>query len=136
MLQAIKKSRLTLFVLIAYVAILVWWIILRMHHTDNNYLFNWSYGVIALVSSLYAFYVAKKRWGGFGSVFGKLIIFLGIGLLAQWFGLQIWTYYNLIAKVEVPYPSWADLGYFGLVPAYFVAALYLGKISGSLKCRV
>ncbi len=131
MLNAIKKSWLTYFVVIAYVAIFVWWMIIRSNNTENNYLFNWSYGLIALTSAIYGMYVAKTRWGGKRSALGKLLIFLGIGLLAQWIGLQIWTYYNVIAKVEVPYPSWADVGYFGLVPAYVVAALLLAKVTGA-----
>lgn len=131
MLQALKKSRLTYFIIVAYLAILAWWFVIRSNHTENNYLFNWSYGLIALTSGVYGICIAYKKWGGAKSVLGKLIIFLGIGLLAQWVGLQIWTYYNMIAKVEVPYPSWADLGYFGLVPAYVVAALCLGRVSGA-----
>lgn len=131
MLRALRKSWLTYFVVISYAAIFVWWLLIRSSQSENNYLFNWSYGIIALVSAVYAFHIAKVRWGGFNSAAGKLIIFLGIGLLAQWVGLQIWTYYNMIAEVEVPYPSWADAGYFGLVPAYIIAASYLGKVAGA-----
>ncbi len=62
---------------------------------------------------------------------GKGLIFIPLGLLGQWFGLQIWTYYNVIAKVEVPYPSLADFGYFALVPCYTIGALMFAKAAGA-----
>lgn len=130
MFNVLKKSWLTYFVVIAYLVILGWYFVIRSSGSENNYLFNWSYGLIALVSAIYAWRIATKYWGGLKSTMGKLIIFLGVGLFAQWVGLQIWTYYNVIAKVEVPYPSLADIGYFGLVPAYGVAALMLSKVTG------
>jgi hypothetical protein len=112
-----------------YAAIYGWWVYIRFSGATDNHLFNWCYGIISLLSTFYAFKVAR-HWGGFRSAIGKLIILLGVGLFSQWLGLQIWTYYNLIAEVEVPYPSLADIGYFGLVPAYTVAAFYLAKVSG------
>lgn len=130
MFNVLKKSWLTYFILVAYVGVLVWFLQIRSSGSENNYLFNWSYGLIALVSAVYSWRIASKYWGGFKSTMGKLIIFLGIGLFSQWVGLQIWTYYNVIAKVEVPYPSLADIGYFGLVPAYVLAAIMLAKVTG------
>lgn len=130
MFNILKKSWLTYFIIVAYLAILVWYLSIRSSGSENNYLFNWSYGLIALVSALYSWRIATKYWGGLKSTMGKLIILLGVGLFSQWIGLQIWTYYNVIAKVEVPYPSLADIGYFGLVPAYVFAALMLSKVTG------
>jgi hypothetical protein len=130
MIKILLKSKQTYLILALYAAILVWWLVIQAGNLENVYLFNWAYGLIGLSSAIYAWHIANKRWGGFKSTMGKLIIFLGIGLFAQWLGLQIWTYYNLIAKVEVPYPSLADIGYFALVPAYAIAAVMLAKVCG------
>jgi hypothetical protein len=130
MLNALKRSWLTYFLIVVYLPIYAWYIYIQLNGIDNNYLFNWSYGFIGLVSSIYGFTLALRKWGGFKSTMGKLLIFLSLGLFSQWVGLQIWTYYNLVAKTEVPYPSLADVGYFGLVPAYIVAAVLLGKVAG------
>ena len=131
MYNALKKSKLTYFILSFYLVIFAWWVYIATNNIENNYLFNWSYGILALVSGIYAIVIAKKHWGGSKSSLGKLLIFLGVGLLGQWLGLQVWTYYNVIAKVEVPYPSIADVGYFLLVPAYIIAATMLFKVSGA-----
>lgn len=79
---------------------------------------------------MYAIFFVAPIWGGLKSAIGKAIIFIALGLLGQWLGLQIWTYYNLIAQVEVPYPSLADIGYFALIPLYTMAALELAKACG------
>jgi len=131
MFNALKKSWLTYFLLVYFVLIYAWYMVIQFTGSENNYLFNWSYGIIGLVASIYGVVIAVKKWGGFKSSLGKLLIFLSIGLFSQWIGLQIWTYYNLVAKQEVPYPSFADIGYFGLVPAYIIAALLLAKVCGA-----
>lgn len=79
---------------------------------------------------MYGIFFVSPTWGGINSALGRAIIYISLGLLGQWLGLQIWTYYNLIAQVEIPYPSLADLGYFALIPFYTFAALLLAKASG------
>lgn len=127
MFDVVKSSKVTYIVTALYLIIIGWWILLQNGHGGDPHKFNWSYGLIALVGSLFAWYVAFRQWGGFKSVFGRLIFFLGLGLFSEWFGLQIWTYYNVIKHVEVPYPSWADVGYFGIIPAYSYASWMLAK---------
>ena len=62
MLNAIKKSWLTYFLLVFYLAIYAWYIYIQLNSLENNYLFNWSYGFIGLVSSIYGFGIAFKKW--------------------------------------------------------------------------
>ena len=74
---------------------------------------------------------ASKTWGGFKSLIGKAIIFMSIGLLLECFGQFVWSYYNIIAKVEIPFPSIADIGYLFMIPAYTIGVLYFAKAAGA-----
>lgn len=131
MLRALKSSWLTYFLLGYYALIYTWFMFNQFNGSENNYLFNWAYGFLGLTSAVYGITIAYKKWGGFRSSLGKLLIFLSLGLFSQWVGLQIWTYYNVVAQQEVPYPSLADIGYFGLVPMYIIAAFLLAKVAGA-----
>src|SRR4051812_45188649 len=125
MLPALRKSKLFYVVLGLYTISLLWWLKINFLTTSFEgevYYFNWFYGLIALTGSLYTIFFVARKWGGYKSVIGKSLIFISLGLLSQWFGLQIWTYYNLILKIEVPYPSFADIGYFALIPFYTLGA--------------
>ncbi|OGK22302.1 hypothetical protein A2866_05310 [Candidatus Roizmanbacteria bacterium RIFCSPHIGHO2_01_FULL_39_8] len=133
MFKRILQSKFSYWILFLYIAVLVWWVKLQIQGagTEEAYLFNWFYGFIGISGAFYGIRVALKKWGGWKSVIGKGLILLAIGLLGQWVGLQIWTYYNVIAKVEVPYPSLADIGYFSLIPAYTLAAWMFSHASGA-----
>lgn len=133
MFHAIFKNKVSYIIIACYAIILLWWIRLTVigHPTPEAFIFDWSYGIIGLTGSLYSIFVVSKVWGGWKSIIGKGLILIPLGLLGQWIGLQIWTYYNIIAKVNVPYPSWADAGYFALVPAYTIGALMFAQASGS-----
>lgn len=134
MLKTILKSKFTYWIVFLYLLTLVWWVYLQLGHLTNStqaYLFDWFYGLIGLSGTLFGIYISFKKWGGWGSILGKGLILLSLGLLSQWFGLQVWSYYNIIAKVEVPYPSLADAGYFGLIPAYTLGALMFAMAAGA-----
>lgn len=132
MLGKLLKSKISYLIFLIYFVVFSWWIFLQIHGvgTEAAYYFNSFYGVIALFGAFYGFYVSKKYWGGWHSLIGRALICLSLGLLSQWIGLMIWCYFNIIAKVEAPYPSVADVGYFGLVPFYTYAAYLLSKASG------
>jgi len=134
-LHNLLKNKFTYLVGGYYLLILTWWLSIQLEIDSifviNTYLFNWSYGLIALFGFFYGLYIAYTKWGGNKSLLGMAIIYLALGLLGQWFGLQVWTYYNVIAKVEVPYPSLADVGYFALIPAYTYAAFLFARVAGA-----
>jgi signal transduction histidine kinase len=54
---------------------------------------------------------------------------LGAGCLAWGLGNIAWTYHELVLKVEVPFPSLADVGYVLLIP--FAAAALLSMVVGT-----
>jgi hypothetical protein len=95
----------------------------------DHYLFGAVYGIIALWGGLGGLLIAKK-WGGWSSVMGKAIILLSCGLLAQEFGQLVFSYYNIYAHIEVPYPSLADVGFMGSIFFYAAGMIMLGKAAG------
>ncbi len=81
-------------------------------------------GVIGIKNSL--------GWGGMKSVVGRSSLGLALGLTAWGMGMVFWNYYLFFADVEIPYPSWADLGYaLGLV--FFAIGIF--SLSGAVGVR-
>ena len=96
---------------------------------DLNYFFGAVYGLVALIGGIYGLSVAK-RWGGFKSTLGRTISYLSIGLLLAEFGQLVFSYYNIFLHEPAPYPSVADIGFFGNIPLYILAALSLYVVMG------
>lgn len=133
MVKNILRSKLTFVFLAYFLFLFFWWLKIALSGvkvSTENHLFNFSYTFIALFGALYGLYVAWKVWGGFRSVIGRGLIFLSLGLLGEWFGSTIWSYFNIIEQVEVPYPSIADLGFFSIIPLYALAMIHFGRASG------
>ncbi len=117
---------------IFFIVYTAWWSILQLTHATDSVVFDYfasTYCLIALWGSFWGFYSSKK-WGGWNSIMGRSIIFFSAGLFAQAFGQISYSYYVMIRGVEVPYPSIGDLGYFGSIPLYIIAAIHLAKASG------
>ncbi len=117
-----------------FVALSIWWVIIafifKNEYTNANLFWGASYQLMAIFGVIFGL-VISKSWGGFKSIMGKTIILFSIGLLFQVFGQTIFSFYNLVLKVEIPYPSLADIGYFMSIPFYAYAAILLGKASGA-----
>ena len=110
-----------------------WWLynfFTQSSDATSNVHFVDSYWVTALLGGVIGLTVAKK-WGGFKSALGKSISFFSLGLLAQVFGQVVYTYYAYVEKIEAPYPSLGDVGFFGSIILYSIAVLYLAKVSGA-----
>jgi len=126
------KSKLQILVTVIFLGYVAWWASFQ-HVVGNQGLavqwFGGTYGIMALIGSLIGFVTAHK-WGGFKTVLGKALTFFSLGLLAQEAGQLIYTYYIYGAKIQIPYPSWGDVAYFGSVLLYICAALLLAKASG------
>ncbi|MDO8570106.1 MAG: hypothetical protein Q7R97_00790 [Candidatus Daviesbacteria bacterium] len=133
MLTNLQKSKFAWFIVVYYLFLLLWWLklsILGEWIGSENYLFGTVYPILSLIGGINGLLISRI-YGGWSSVIGKGIIFLSLGLLGQTFGQFIWTYYNVIAKIEVPYPSLADFGYFALIPAYTLAAWMFAQAAGA-----
>jgi len=132
MIEVIKKEYLAKVAIALFILLTTWWIILNLSGSKEqfqNYLFGASYGLMAVLGGIAGIRIAQ-RWGGIKSVMGKAILFLSFGLLAEEFGQLIFSYYNIFAHVQVPYPSIADIGFFGNIPLYVIGLVFLAEASG------
>lgn len=69
--------------------------------------------VIALSVSVYSFIVSKRYWGT--AIFGKSYFALGLAYLSYALGEVLYYTFDLILGID-PYPSVADIFFFGLYP--------------------
>lgn len=133
MLKTIEKEWQAKITVIFFVVLTVWWIILNfggfIHIKLQSDLFTVTYGLIALWGGLWGLHIAQK-WGGLKSVMGKSIIMFSMGLLMQEFGQLAYTFYIYVLHIEVPYPSFGDVGYFGSIFFYLWGVFFLAKIAG------
>lgn len=122
------------FTLLLLLVLSVWWLVLYPFNQDEiftyrKYIWGASYQLLALWGALCGILVSIY-WGGYRSVFGRSVLAFSLGLLFQVFGQSVYSYYNLFAGIEAPYPSVGDLGYFGSIPLYIYGCLLLAKTSG------
>ncbi|HUB71745.1 MAG TPA: hypothetical protein VL984_15090 [Acidimicrobiales bacterium] len=78
------------------------------------------------VTALVALAATLACWQAGRAHSGRLRQFwqlLAVALAAWTFAETVWAIYDLVLKVPVPVPSWADLGYLGAIP--FAAAALL-----------
>ncbi len=120
-------------ILSAIFAILViWWITIFARGLEegfeNDY-FTLAYPILALMGGVAGLVFARK-WGGFKSKLGMSIYMFSFGLLAQFFGQLLYSYYIFILGVEVPYPSLGDASYLASVVFYIFGSYELAKVSG------
>ena len=54
-----------------------------------------------------------------------------VGLLLQSLGQTIYSYYIYYERIDVPYPSLGDVGFFGTIPAYIYGVFLLARTSGA-----
>jgi len=98
-------------------------------YQDLLYKVTSYYGLIALVGAIIGIGTSKK-WGGMNSAIGRCLGFFSGGLLAQVFGQVVYTVSIDILKIEVPYPSLGDIGFFGSIPLYIMGILSLSQAIG------
>src|SRR3990167_3663528 len=120
------KSKLFVFLTLYFLVITIWWIKFNFFSSfeTEGYWYNVSYGFMALFGALYGSR-SYKKWGGLKTLVGKALFLLSLGLFAEWLANITWGYFNIVQKVEVPYPSIADLFFFSIIPIYSIAILLL-----------
>lgn len=132
MVETLKKEWQAQVAIILLIILTCWWVILLLSgvkETSQNYLFGATYGLMAVWGGAWGVINARK-WGFIKSIMGRAVLVLSLGLLFEEFGQLVFSYYNLFANVIVPYPSLADLGFFGIIPLYSYGAFLLAKASG------
>lgn len=101
--------------------------------TPWNFLYNVMYGAIFFTGGA----IAIKYGIGFSlkTNLGKMLFFLGLGLLSFWGGNVIWVYYTFFLKVPIPYPSLADGSYALLPPLMTIGMVYLIRVYKTLLTK-
>lgn len=117
-------------VFVLFIIITTWWLYLTIKNPssdDPRLLWAASYGVVALIGGIYGLFTAKY-WGFLKSSLGRTILFLSLALLFAEFGQLVFSYYNVFKKVDIPYPSIADIGFFGNMLFYIFAGISLMQV--------
>jgi hypothetical protein len=90
-----------------------------------------SYQLMAWFGVICGFYLAGL-WGGWKSLVGRASLAFAFGLLAQSFGQSVFSYF-FYKGINTPYPSIADVGFFGSIPFYIYGAFLLVKFYNTKK---
>lgn len=110
-----------------------WWVILYYYfHSlliQQNLYWTAVYQLIALWGGIFGLF-SSRRWGRYRSFMGRAVIYFSIGLLLQFFGESVFSYYTTVLGVDIPYPSIADIGYFGSVIFYLLGIVSVAKVAG------
>jgi diguanylate cyclase (GGDEF)-like protein/PAS domain S-box-containing protein len=86
----------------------------------------------ALAAALGCAWAALRNPGRLGRVWG----FLGLSSLSWGTGQVIWTWYESALGRDVPFPSFADIGYLGAVPFAAAALLSLPTAPQTMAGRI
>jgi hypothetical protein len=95
-----------------------------------NLMFSVSNGVLALLGGGLGLLIAR-HWGGTKSAVGKALLLISLGTTSWGLGNAVWSFYNFVYKEQVPYPSFADLGFALAIPLWAVGVFYLSKATGA-----
>lgn len=125
-----KNKTFAIFATALYLFFVGFWVYIATQGLQGDHyiaeVFSGLYGLMALSGGIFGLIVGKK-FGGFKSYIGATVMFISLGLLAQEAGQLTYSAYTQLFKVEVPYPSWGDVGYFGSVILYILAAWNAAK---------
>lgn len=129
-----RRDRLAQVVLVVFLLLAAWWLILQFIGYEEvsesrNLIWAATYQLVAVFGGVGGLLVSRG-WGGGRSVLGRSILAFAVGLLFQVFGQSTFSFYNLLLKVDIPYPSIADIGFFGSIPLYIYATVLLARASG------
>ncbi|HSW85508.1 MAG TPA: hypothetical protein VLF79_02765 [Candidatus Saccharimonadales bacterium] len=125
-----NKSLIRLVAGFLFVGLTLWWIILSIINPSSDYprlVFAASYGSMALLGGIYGL-ISAEKWGSFKSAIGRAIVFLACALLFAELGQLVFSYYNIVKKVDIPYPGIADIGFFGNMLFYIIGGFFLTKV--------
>ncbi|HUQ85424.1 MAG TPA: hypothetical protein VM077_03815 [Candidatus Limnocylindrales bacterium] len=131
-LRNISKDSKIIF--IYYCLIIVWgstFYFLGIKETAANYWYQFAFGLIPLIGGIWGMTKAKQ-WGMLKSKVGRAMFFMSLGAFSWGIGQMFWSiYYNILQKIDVPYPSLADVGYSLSFPFLAIGLVSLSKASGA-----
>lgn len=128
-----KLSKALLFLIIYYIFIVLWWVVLFItgqKTSSSNFYFVLIYGLIPFSGGVLGL-LKVNSWGGLSSAMGRALAFLSLGLITWSGGETIWSYYNLVLHVAIPYPSWADASFIVSWPLWIIGVFFLSQATGT-----
>lgn len=121
-------------VLLVAITIMAAWTVFLMRQsakdTNYNYLYNAGLGVMFLLGMIPALIQVFNTNNS--PLIKRIFLFFSLAQLTWALGSFGWVYYNLVANVEVPVPSLADIFYYAYYIFMGIGCLYLLKQSGIL----
>lgn len=126
-------TRKTKLLITIWVVTLGWWIAMALTHTkytEWNYWYQVLLAVIPLTGGLFGF-LNSRKWGGLKSRLGQATFFIAAGLTTWGLGQCYWSYATIRQLTEVPYPSWADVGYIVSWPLWTIGIILLAMAAGA-----
>ncbi len=123
-----------------YIFIFIWWAFFFITGKANSSsgeitlggaLYQFAFGLIPLVGGVLGL-LKSKKWGGLKSYVGRGLFFISAGAICWGIGQMLWSlYYNIFTKVDIPYPSLADVGYSLSFPFLAIGLISLSKATGA-----
>jgi hypothetical protein len=131
---SLKARLLQIAIIFFFVFFLLWWTISHFVFgiSSGDSIWGNSYQLVALLGAIGGFIVSQNFLYGIQSLVSlrRSITFFSLGLLFQVFGQSIFGIYISVFNTAVPYPSLADIGFFGSVLCYLYALILLCRITG------
>jgi hypothetical protein len=112
---------------------LVFWLLLELSQTKRSAA-NHNYEAVMILTPLVGYFLGidtARNWSGMKSKMGQAITFISYGLLAWALGQVVFTYYEIILKVDAPYPALSDIGYLLAVPLWMIGVVKLSSAMGA-----
>jgi hypothetical protein len=133
------KQRTIQILAVGYAVFIPYWIWINVTSqvgTFHNYIWSlFTSGVLPVLGGISGVLLSRK-WGFLSSSLGRAIFFLSAGVVAYGAATLIWSYYNLVLAVDVPYPSLADAIYILSYPLWAIGLINLGQgIGAGYKLR-
>lgn len=112
-------------------SMILWTVILiKMSYKDSfyNYLYNAGLGVMFLYGTIPL--LVQIFNSKINPLLRRIFIYFALGQLAWALGSFGWMYYNIVVKVEVPVPSFADILYYSYYIFVGIGCLLLLRYMG------
>jgi hypothetical protein len=130
--SSLRKRKLFVFTVSFFVILSIWWLAIYFRGlkegVENN-IFTNVYPWVSLWGGIAGLVIARQ-WGGYKSILGRAFGAFSLGLLGQAFGQVCYAYYIWVLKVDIPYPSIGDIGFFSTGIFYAYGAIQLMRASG------
>ncbi len=95
--------------------------------TTANYLSNTYQGTLFVIGGIVCLITSRRV--GAGTSLGRVFSIWAVALVTWGIGAYIWSYYELVLKVGVPYPSLADFAYMTFLPLMGIGLWFLQQVS-------